>query len=319
MELLSRFKNKNKNKNVSSGGIADYGKYGQMFVAPFIVAFLLFQLYPIVYTVTLSFTDLAGWETELNFVGFKNYINILQNEHFIRAFKNTWLIWTINFIPQLGISLMLAKWFTDNSNRLRGEGIFKAVFYLPNIITAASLAILFRTLFGYPVGPVNQLLLYFDVIQEPFEFFRSKTGTRLIVAFVQFWRWYGSTFIILCAGIMGINPSLFEAAKIDGASDWKIFTNITLPLLKPITLYILITSLVGGMQMFDIPYLLTDGFGAPDNAITTSMVYIYNQAFTGNRNFYMSATASVVILLVIMAISGVIYKVMNRSKSKVGR
>lgn len=313
MELLSRFKNKNK------GGIADYGKYGQMFVAPFIIAFLLFQLYPIVYTVTLSFTDLAGWETELNFVGFRNYINLLQNEHFLRAFKNTWLIWTINFIPQLGISLILAKWFTDTANKLKGEGIFKAVFYLPNIITAASLAVLFSTLFGFPDGPVNQLLVHFNVIQEPFEFFRSKTGTRLIVAFVQFWRWYGSTFIILMAGIMGINPSLFEAAKIDGASDWKIFTNITLPLLKPITLYILITSLVGGMQMFDIPFLITNGYGAPDNAITTSMIYIYNQAFTGSRNFFMSATASVVILIVIMIISGIIYKLMNRTQKKVGR
>lgn len=305
-------------KSNKKSGIADYSKYGKMFALPFIITFLLFHLYPIVYTVTLSFTDVAGWQTDMNFVGIKNYINIFKNEHFLTAFKNTWIIWTMNFIPQLGISLLLAKWFTDHSNKLKGEGIFKAVFYLPNIITAASIAVLFSTLFGYPDGPVNQLLIEFGVLDKPFEFFRSKNGTRIIVAFVQFWRWYGSTFIILMAGIMGINPSLFEAAKIDGASDWKIFFNITLPLLKPIMLYTLITSLVGGMQMFDIPYLLTNGYGGPDGAIKTSMIFIYNQAFRGARNFYVSATASVVILAVIMVISGILYKLMNRSEKKVG-
>ncbi|MDM8534392.1 sugar ABC transporter permease [Clostridiaceae bacterium HSG29] len=306
-----------KSKKKRKGGIANYSKYGQMFAIPFIIGFLLFQLYPIIYTITLSFTDLAGWETELNFVGFKNYIHILHNDHFLRALKNTWIIWGMNFIPQLLVALILAKWFTDNAVKIKGEGMFKAIFYLPNIITAASLAILFNSLFGFPHGPINQILIHFDVLQEPFEFFRSKPGTRIIVAFIQFWRWYGSTFIILCAGIMGINPSLFEAAKIDGASDWKIFTNITLPLLKPITLYILITSLVGGMQMFDIPFLLTGG--GPDYAVETGMIYVYNQAFTGNRNFFMSATASVVLLLIIMVFSALIYYVMNKDKRKVSR
>ncbi|QUI21779.1 sugar ABC transporter permease [Vallitalea pronyensis] len=291
-------------------GKAKYSKYGYFFVAPFIIAFILFQLYPIIYTFVLSFTDLAGWETKLDFVGVKNYVAIVKNSHFIRALQNTWIIWVINFVPQIAIALMLAKWFTDTRIKLKGAGLFKTTFYMPNIITAASVAILFYTLFSYPVGPVNQILMKLNVLAEPFDFFRSKTGTRLIVAFIQFWMWYGSTFIVISAGILGINPSLFEAARIDGASSWQIFKKITLPLLRPITLYVLITSLVGGMQMFDIPFLLTNG--APDFAVETLTMYIYKQAFTGNRNFYVAATASIVLLVIVLLISLVIFKFMNR-------
>lgn len=315
--MESSIKKKDKKKRPFKNNTLNYSRYGYMMVAPFIIAFLTFQLYPIIYTFALSFTDLAGWETDLNFIGFSNYLKVLKNPHFLRALKNTFIIWGINFVPQLGIALILAKWFTDVRINLRGAGLFKTTFYMPNIITAASVAILFLTLFNYPVGPINQILVEFGVLAEPFNFFRSKTATRLIVAFIGFWMWYGSTFIILSAGIMGINPSLFEAARIDGANSWQIFRDITLPLLRPIMIYVLITSLVGGMQMFDIPFLLTNG--APDFAVETAAMFIYKQAFTGNRNFYIAATASVYLLSIILAMSLLVYKFMNRNGKKEGK
>lgn len=288
-----------------------YDKYGYFFVAPFILAFLMFQLYPIVYTFQLSLTDLAGWETDLNYVGLKNFQAILKNELFIKAFRNTWIIWALNFVPQIGLALILAKWFSDIRMNLKGAGIFKVAFYMPNIITAASVAILFASLFGYPNGPINQLLIYFGVLEEPFEFFRSAWATRSIVAFIQFWMWYGSTFIIITAAILGINPSLYEAARVDGATSGQMFRHITLPLISPITLYILVTSLIGGMQMFDIPFLLTKD-GNPGYSIETITMFIYRQAFQGGRNYYVASTASVLLFLVILVVSFFLFKAMNR-------
>jgi len=295
-----------KNKNQ----LVNYDKYGYFFVAPFIIAFLVFQLYPIFYTFQLSFSDLAGWETQINYVGFKNYFALLENELFLKALRNTWIIWTMNFIPQIGLALLLAKWFSDARMKLKGAGLFKVLFYMPNIITAASVSILFSTLFSYPMGPINQLLIQFGVLSEPFEFFRSVGATRSIVAFIQFWMWYGNTFIILMAGILGINPSLYEAAMVDGATSSQMFFGITLPLIKPITLYVLVTSFIGGMQMFDIPFLLTLR-GNPDYSIETVTMFIYRQAFSGSRNYYIAATASITLLVMIVIVSIIIFKVMG--------
>lgn len=279
------------------------------------MAFLIFQLYPILYTIFLSFTDLKGWNNEANLVGIKNYLDIAHNEMFRTSIKNTFILWTVNFIPQIGLSLLLAAWFTNIKLKLKGTGFFKVVFYLPNIITAASVAVLFYALFSYPVGPMNLILTKLGILEQPFEFFRSVGATRLIVSFIQFWMWYGQTTIVLISGILSIDKSLFESAMVDGATDGAIFRKITLPLLKPIILYTLVTSLIGGLQMFDIPFLLTNG--NPANSVLTITMYIYKQAFTGSRNFNVAATASVILLLISILLSTLLFNFF-REKSKVG-
>lgn len=294
----------------------NYSRYGYYFVAPFIITFVVFQLYPIIYTINLSFTNLAGWATEYEYIGLDNFKNLLKNDIFINSLKNTGIIWGINFIPQLGMALILAAWFTDIKLNVRGEGVYKVLFYLPSIITAASVAIIFSSLLRYPEGPINMILVSLGILETPFEFFRNKTASRLIVAFIQFWMFYGGTFIMLMAAILGINPALFEAAMIDGASGRKIFFNITLPLIKPIMLYVLVTSLIGGLQMFDIPFLITDGRGGPDNAIGTMAIFIYNQAFTGGRNFGISAAASIILLIIAMFFSILLFGLFQDKKEK---
>lgn len=283
-----------------------YNRYGYLFIAPFFLAFLIFQVYPIIYTVFLSFTDLQGWKTNASIIGINNYISIFKNDLFLKSIKNTFILWGVNFIPQMGLSLLLAAWFTNVKLKLKGTGFFKIVFYLPNIITAASVAVLFYALFSYPSGPINLILTNLGVINEPFQFFRNVTGTRLIVSFIQFWMWYGQTTIVLVSGILSIDNSLFESAMVDGASDNQIFRMITLPLLKPIVLYTLVTSLIGGLQMFDIPFLLTNG--NPDNSVTTITMFIYKQAFTGSRNFNIASTASVVLLIISILLSSLLFK-----------
>ncbi|EAC5443400.1 sugar ABC transporter permease, partial [Listeria monocytogenes] len=132
-----------------------YHRYGLLFIAPFFLAFLVFQLYPILYTIYLSFTDLKGWNPAANLVGLDNYFAIFRNPLFLKSISNTFILWGVNFVPQIGLALLLAAWFTNIKLRLRGKGFFKVVFYLPNIITAASVAILFFVLFSFPLGPIN--------------------------------------------------------------------------------------------------------------------------------------------------------------------
>ncbi|SFC27173.1 multiple sugar transport system permease protein [Alkalibacterium subtropicum] len=291
-------------------------KWGYFFVAPFFVFFLIFNFYPMFYTIYLSFTDLAGWATEANFVGLQNYTTLLNNQLYRNSVVNTFILWVINFVPQIILAFLLAYWFTNRRLNLKGTGFFKSMFYLPNIITAASVALIFRSLFSYPRGPLNLIMLDWGLISTPVDFYRSVFSTRLIVSFIQFWMWYGQTSIVLQAGILGIDDSLFDAARVDGATDWQSFTKITMPLMKPITLYVLVTSLIGGLQIFDIPYLLTGG--GPAQSVETMMIFIYKQAFQGGRNLNIASTASVFLLIMTAVISLFIFNSFRERSTKKG-
>jgi len=295
-----------------------YAKYGYLFSIPFIVVFCIFNLYPTVYTAVLGFTDCKGLgNTDWNFLTeepFKNFEQILKNPSFLTAVKNTFKIWIMNFIPQITLALLLTAWFTSRRNVLKGQGFFKVVFYMPNIITAASVAILFNALFGYPMGPMNDFLVATGIKDGPVDFMVSKTTTQCIVAFIQFWQWYGYTMIILISGVLGINPEIYEAAEIDGANDIQMFFRVTIPNLKTILLYTLITSLIGGLTMYDIPRLFNDG--KPANATLTATMFIHNQAFKGSYLYNRAAAASLLIFIVVAACSAVVFFLMRDKKGE---
>lgn len=300
-----------KRKNVS------YAKYGYIFSLPFIIVFLIFSLYPIIYTAVIGFTNYKGlgvtsWQFLEN--PFDNFISIMNNGSFRQALINTFIIWTLNFIPQISLALLLTAWFTSRRNKLMGKGFFKVLFYLPNIITAASIAILFFALFGYPVGPVNSLLIKLGLADSPIFFLISKNASRAIIAFIQFWMWYGYTMLILTSGVLGINPEIYEAAEIDGTTGLQTFLYITLPNLKTILLYVLITSMIGGLNMFDIPKLFMQG--GPDNSTLTTSVFIYNQAFSGSYLYNRAAAASMIMFVIIAIFSALLFYLM-RDKSEI--
>ncbi len=232
---------------------------------------------------------------------------LLYDKFFWKAFANNWIIWSMNFVPQLLFALVIAVIFTDLKLRIRGGGFFKPVFYMPNVLNTASVAVLFATLFYWPVGPVNQFLVQSGLLKEAINFYRTPEWTRAIVVFIQTWMWYGSTMILLIAGISGISPSLYEAAYVDGANTRQMFFRITLPLLKPVMLYILVTSMIGGMQMFDIPYLLTNRRGDPDGSIMTTPVYIYIQAFTNANNYSYASAVSFGLFLLTLVLSLLVF------------
>ena len=296
-------------------GSISYAKYGYLFSLPFIIAYLIFSLYPTLYTVVIGFTDLRGvGKTSWHFLKgakfFDNYKKILTSPTFHIAFKNTIKLWTLNFIPQIIMALLLSAWFTNRRVKIPGEGAFKVLFYMPNIITAATVAILFSSLFGYPMGPVNDILQRFHIVDEPVFFLQSKGTAQGIIIFIQTWMWYGYTMIILLSGVLGISPDIFEAADIDGANGWQVFWKITIPSIKTILLFTLVTSLIGGLNMFDIPKLFITQSG-PDNATLTTNVFIYDMAFSGGYLYNRASAASMIMFVLIVVCSAIMFFIMR--------
>lgn len=296
-----------------------YAKYGYIFCIPFVVTFLIFSLYPIIYTATIGFSDLKGMGTAAYSMladPFENYKSVLGSSIFQLSLQTTVIMWICNFIPQIGLALLLAAWFTNNSLRVKAQGGFKVLLYMPNIITAGTIALLFYALFAYPIGPINTLLQSWGINEKAVEFVRSPAISRGIISFIQFWMWYGNTMVVLIAGIMGINPTLFEAASIDGASGSQTFFQITLPCLRTILLYTLVTSMIGGLQMFDIPKLFNQG--KPNNMTQTVSLYIYNQAFSGSYQFNRASAASMIMFVITAVLSGAMFYIMrDRDEAKI--
>ncbi len=270
---------------------------GYLFLAPFIIGFLIFGLYPVINTLTLSFTDTTLMSRSSHFIGIDNFKRLFADDVFLRAVGNTWLIWILNFIPQIGIALLLSVLFTSARLKIRAIGIWRAIFFLPNLLMPAAVAALFNALFAY-YGPVNQFMVRAGFLTEAMRFLESIGVTRGLVIFIQWWTWFGQTIIIVMAGMTSIPISLYEAAMVDGASVWQMFRKITLPLLRPILIFIFVTSLVGGMQMFDIPFLLTDGRGSPLSSIQTNNILMYMK-FASSKG-HIGAASSVGVLIFIM-------------------
>ena len=306
-----------------------YAKYGYMFIAPFFLVYCFFQVWPLIQTFILSFQ--GNGADAGNFVGFDNYGIILfgsgegmgrraaaMQDLFLTSFKNTIILWFGNFIPQILLSLLLAVWFTDSKLHIPGVGFFKVVMYLPNIITAVSVAALFmRFISNSQLSAVNTLLMLNG--GDPVSFEASAVWGRGIVMFIQTWLWFGNTMIMMMSGIMGINPSLFEAAAIDGASSGQVLRKVTLPLLRPMVVYTLITSMIGGLQMFDIPYLYHTGAGKINANLRTVAVFVYEQFRAGakiHQPDYGIAGAASVLLFIITAALGVLVFRMNRDEDE---
>lgn len=285
-----------------------YAKWGYIFAAPFMIAFAIFMLYPVIYTLFIGFTDMKGMIPDSVHIledPLGNFKSILGDALFKKSLGNTFKMWIWNFIPQIGLALLLAAWFTNDRMKLKGKGFFKVIFYMPNIITAATVAMLFYSLFSYPKGPINDILIATGVLKESYNFAVDAKAAQLTVAFIQFWMWYGYTMIVLISGILGISPDIFEAADIDGANGFQKFLYVTLPNLKTIMLFTLVTSLIGGLQMFDIPKLYLDG--GPNDATRTAQIFIYKKAFSGAYMYNEAAAASIILFLIIAVFAAIIF------------
>ena len=285
-----------------------YNKWGYIFLIPFVVVYLIFQLVPLISTIYNSmFENYRSGLTLIgpNFVGLANYAKLFQGGDIWIYFKNTMIMWVMGFIPQILVSLLLAAWFSNPSLRLKGQRFFKTVIYLPNLIMASAFAMLFFTLFA-DGGPINAMLMQSGILKQAYSFFSHAWSARTLVAVLNFLMWFGNTTILLMAGMMGIDSSLYEAAEVDGATSSQIFRKITLPLLRPILIYVMITSLIGGMQMFDVPQILTNGTGDPMRSTMTLIMFLNKHLFS--KNYGMGGALSVFLFIITGVLSLIVFR-----------
>ena len=294
--------------------VVSYNKWGYIFLIPFIVIYLLFQMVPLVSTIYNSFFEnYRSGLTQIgpNFVGIENYKTIITNGDLPTYFMNTMIMWIMGFIPQIILSLLLGAWFTDPSLRLKFQGFFKTVIYLPNLIMASAFSMLFFTLFA-DGGPINSMLMQMGFISEPYQFMSHVWSVRTLIAFMNCIMWFGNTTILLMAGMLGIDPSLFEAAQVDGATAGQVFFKITLPLLRPILIFVMVTSLIGGLQMFDVPQILTNGTGDPMRSSMTLIMYLNKHLY--NKNYGLGGALSVFMFVITAILSFIVFKFTNSAE-----
>lgn len=298
-------------------GQSKYAKWGYLFIAPFFIAYAIFALYPLLTTFYYSFFEyymkLGIIKVGPNFVGFQNYIDLFQNAQILKYSWNTFIIWILGFIPQIVVSLLLAVILTTPRLKLKGTKFFKTIMYMPNLVMASAFSMLFLTIFA-PNGPIINFLMDAGILAEKFDFSDSVFATRGLIALMNFLMWFGNTTILLMAGIMGIDQSIIEASTVDGATPWQTFRHVTMPLLKPIFIYVLITSLIGGVQMFDIPQILTQGKGNPDMTAKTLVMYLYT-LISKSKNYGLASAVSMFLFFITGSLSIVVFKALDKGDS----
>lgn len=288
----------------------DYAKWGYLFILPFFVSFFIFSFIPLVDTIRYSFFEYyrSGIkEVGPNFIGLENYISLLGSD-MLKYAGNTMILWIIGFIPQIVIALVLAEWFVDARLKIHGSQFFKVVIYLPNLIMASAFAMLFFTMFSTN-GSINSILQSLGWIRQPIDFLGSVFGTRSLVGLMNFLMWFGNSTIMLMAAIMGISPDIFEAAELDGCNSIQRFFYITLPQIRPILAYTLITSIIGGLQMFDVPQILTNGQGTPDRTSMTLIMFL--NSHLKSKNYGMAGALSVYLFVVSGILCFIVYRMTN--------
>ena len=289
-----------------------YAKWGYIFLIPFVVVYIIFALIPLIQTFYYSVIDYTVSQGSVasirepaatgdniidnGFCGLDNFkAVIVDNGIFVSSLKNTMILWIIGFIPQIIMSLLLAVWFTDIRLKLKAQGFFKTVIYLPNVIMASAFSLLFYSLFTRDVGSLDILLGHPYMLE-------NVGGSRTVVGIINFMMWYGNTTILLMASIMGIDTSLYESAQIDGANPTQTFWNITIPLIKPIFAYVVVTSMIGGLQMYDVPVIIGGPTGGAKGVLTTLVAQIQ----LGKNSSVGKVSALSVLVFIVSAILGFI-------------
>ncbi|ADU21015.1 MULTISPECIES: carbohydrate ABC transporter permease [Ruminococcus] len=293
-----------------------YAKWGYIFVIPFFAVFIVFNLFPLLSTFNNSLYEYYksnGVTFGPKWIGLQNYTKLFSAEVNVgKYFMNTFIIWLMGFIPQIFFSLLFASWFTDLRMKLK-TGAYKIIFYLPNVIMAAAMGMLFFTMFDQS-GPMTMLLKPFTG-GVAYKFFENVWSQRTIIALINFMMWYGNTTIMLMAAINGVDPSLYESAQIDGANPSQTFWNITIPLIRPILVYVLITSLIGGLQMYDVPQIITKNGDAVNRTSMTMIMYLQYQMNIG-KNYGYAGAISVVLFVVAAALSMLVFYINSDKDEK---
>lgn len=258
---------------------------GWLFLLPEIIGMLLLNVFALGFSLYLSFTDwdLLSGVSGIKFAGLQNYIHLFQDPTIWKALYNN-LVYTVLTVPiPIAIALVLAVVI---HSKVYFKDYFKVVFFIPYISSIIAVAAVWSILFHPSLGPINQFLMDLGISNPPKWLVDPKTSL-IAVAIISAWAGLGYTIIIYMAGLSNISEELYEAAEIDGATGLKKFFNITIPLLRPTTFFLLITMLIGSFKVFDIISYLTEG--GPDNSSTVIVFRIYQEGFVNYNMGYASA------------------------------
>ena len=296
----------NKTKNWNRGQV----KWCYLFIAPMLIGFLVFTLYPICWAVRYSFFDYDG--IEASFVGLDNYIRVFTRDPgYWQAMATTFLMSFGKLLVELPLALLLAILL---NNALKGSGIFRTIFFLPNIMSTAIMGVIFFFIFDTANGFVNNVLMEFGI--EPVNWFGHKWTAILVIAIVSIWQGFGINMLFFLSGIQGIPADLYECASLDGANKWKSFVHITLPMLAPTMQVILMMAMIGTIQTTDLVLTLTNGQPAGQSEVIMTYIfkYFFSYGNTVNASQYGYATAAGIVLAIILGgLTAVYLKVTQKS------
>ncbi|MCM3160655.1 carbohydrate ABC transporter permease [Metabacillus litoralis] len=275
---------------------------GWSFITLASVLICIFYFYPMVHALIMSFQ--SGTGTNLTFTGLDNYARLLKDPTFITAVKNT----VIYLIIQVPVMIFLALFLSVllNDKNLKFKGFFRTAIFLPCVTSLVAYSVIFKYLFGVD-GIINMMLMKLSFVSEPIQWLTDPFWAKITIVIAITWRWTGYNMIFYLSSLQNIDSSIYEAAKIDGASPIQQFFKITIPMLKPIILFTSITSTIGTLQLFDEVMNITKG--GPGNATMTISQYIYNLSFKYTPDFGYAATVSYAIVIMIVVFSIIQFKV----------
>ncbi|MFI7633218.1 carbohydrate ABC transporter permease [Nonomuraea sp. NPDC049400] len=278
-----------------------------VYIAPFFLIFAVFGLVPLLFTFYVALFD---WNPigEHVFVGFDNFTRLFGDPRFSNALWNTLSIWLLSTLPQLVLALGVAHLL--NRARLRLAVFFRMSMLVPYITSVAATAIVFAQMFDRDYGLLNWLLGFAGI--GPIDFKQSVWGSHLMIAVMVTWRWFGYTTLLYLASLQAIPRAIYEAAAVDGAGGWKQFRHISLPSLRPVIVFTIVTSTIGGLQIFTEPLLMSRSTtcGAIRQCQTLTL-FLYEQAF-GQFQFGYGAAIGVALFVLIILFAALNYVLSTR-------
>lgn len=283
------------------------------FVAPYLLVFLMFSLFPIIYTFYISLVDWSGI-SKPEFIGFANYLALVKDKRFWHALVNNFQFVILILPIQLSISFLIALLL--NHKLMVCKKGFRILSFLPYLTTPVALGVIFGILFDSHSGQINTLIQALG--GSAVAWTTKPWPAKIMIVLITIWRYAGYTSILFMAGMTNIDPQLYEASEIDGASFWEQVRYITLPLLKPIAIFVIVTNLIGNFQMFEEPYMIftsaANMVGGPNDSVLTGVWYFYDTAFSNQLRFGYGAAIGVGMFAVIAVLSLTVNKLMRKGE-----
>jgi lactose/L-arabinose transport system permease protein len=271
---------------------------GWAFIAPALILLGVFMIYPIIWSLWMSFQ--VGKGMNFSFGGFTNIVRLTKDPVFIRALTNTLIFLAVQVPIMIVLALVFASALNDPTLRFRG--LFRTAIFLPCVTSLIAYSTLFKSMFSGD-GVINKALLTIHVISEPIAWFADPFWAKVVIILAITWRWTGYNMVFYLAAMQNIDRSIYEAARIDGVPAWGRFRYLTIPMLKPVILFTTVISTIGTLQLFDEVYNFTAGTGGPSDSTLTLSLYIYNLTFKFMPSFGYSATVSWVIVVIVAILS----------------